>query len=129
MILREEYDLIKLMAHVKGLFDQDNPKPLEVTIKPYDPKKTNAQCNLYWDWVDDIRKVTGNHKVHQDENLRELFLTPKVYTNAKGETKEYYKRISEMGKKEMSAFMDEVFVMATQHGFKLKDPIELQRNE
>jgi len=126
MILRSEYDIIKFVFELKNL---DFSKPHLVSVEPYDPKKTTAQCRLYWDWVDDIRKVTGEHKVHQDINLRELLLTPKICTNAKGETKELYPSVSTMGKKQMSKFMDELFIMATKHGFNLKDPAELQRNE
>ena len=126
MIIRDEYDIVRFVCVLKEL---DLSKPHEVTVKEYDPKKTNAQCNLYWDWVDEIRKVTGEHKVHQDINLRELLLTPKICTNAKGEVKELYPSVSTMGKKQMSVFMDELYIMATKHGFKLKDPAELQRNE
>tara|TARA_R110000772_G_C13310276_1_gene440159 strand:+ start:12647 stop:13027 length:381 start_codon:yes stop_codon:yes gene_type:complete len=126
MILRDEYDIIKAVTVMKGL---DLSKPHELIIKIYDPKKTNDQCSLYWKWVDEIREVTGEHKIHQDINLRELLLTPTVHTNKKGEDKNLYPSISQMGKKQMSKFMEELQTMAGEYGIHLTDPTDMQRNE
>tara|TARA_R110001632_G_scaffold2618_3_gene11553 strand:+ start:196 stop:579 length:384 start_codon:yes stop_codon:yes gene_type:complete len=127
MIIRDEYDIIKFIANV--LKKLDLSKTWEIIVREYDPKKTNPQCALYWSWVDEIRKATGNHKACQDEELRKYFLKPEIYVNTKGVTKEYYPRVSDMGKKQMSEFMNEVFIMGTNLGHNLKDPAELQRNQ
>jgi len=125
MILREEYDLIRLMTHVKGLFDVDNPKPLNVIIEPYDPHSSNAQKRLYWQWIDLMCDATGNHKITQDSMLRDIFLTPITYTNKKGQEKSYIKRISDIGKKEMSEYMTQVSIMAAEHGINLPHPEDM----
>ena len=122
MILREEYDLIKLMAHVKELFNVDDPKPLEVIIQPYDPNSSNAQKRLYWKWIDIMSKHTGNHKINQDEMLRKIFLTPVFYKNNKGKDMEYIKSISDIGKKDMAQYMTQVSIMAAEHGINLPHP-------
>tara|TARA_R110000772_G_scaffold54193_1_gene123698 strand:+ start:491 stop:871 length:381 start_codon:yes stop_codon:yes gene_type:complete len=126
MILRDEYDIIKLVELAKGL---DLSKPHEVTIEPYDPLNTAAQKKLYWKWIGIIGKETGNYKYDQDELLRKEILTPVFYTNNKGRDKEYIKHISELGKKEMSEYMTQVSIMAAEFGINLPHPEDLQRNQ
>jgi len=129
LILREEYDLVKLMAYVKGLFDVADPKPLSVIIDDYDPHSSNAQKRLYWKWIDIMSKHTGNHKINQDEMLRKIFLTPVFYKNNKGKDMEYINRISDIGKKDMAEYMTQVSVMASEHGIDLPHPTDQQRSE
>lgn len=127
MIIKDEYDIIRFFTDVLKLLDLS--KVWEVTVKEYSPKKTNAQCRLYWSWVDTIRKTTGNYKACQDEELRKYFLTPETYTNLKGKTKEYYPSVGTMSKKTMNTYMQEVFMLGTQLGHELKDPDDLRFNQ
>jgi hypothetical protein len=122
MIIRDEIDIVKIVEAAQKL---DFSKPYKVIIEPYDPKSTNAQKRLYWEWIDTIREVTGEMKYDQDELMRKAFLTPIYYTNNKGVDREYIKRISELGKKEMSQYMTDVQIAAAQRGYKLKDPEDL----
>ncbi len=125
MILRDEYDIVRLVCVVKEL---DLTKPYEVTIEIYDPLSSNAQKKLYWKWIDIMCRVTGNHKINQDEDLRKIFLTPVFYTNTKGQDKEYIKRISDIGKKEMSEYMTSVSIMAAEYGIILPHPEDMHLN-
>lgn len=126
MILRSEYDIIKFVFELKDL---DFSKPHLATVEPYDPNSSNAQKKLYWKWIDIIIKTTGNFKYDQDENFREILLTPTFYTNAKKEEKTYYPRISDIGKKQMREYMTDLSILCAQYGITLPHPEDQQRNQ
>lgn len=129
MILHSEWDLIKLTCDLKERMAGENPAPLEVIVETYDPTSSSAQKRLYFKWIGIMCDVTGNHKITQDSMLRDIFLTPITYTNKKGQEKSYIKRISDIGKKEMSEYMTKVSIMAAEHGINLPHPEDEQRNE
>ena len=121
-IIRDEYDIVRHVEELKAL---DLTKPHKATIEPYDPKNTNEQKKLYWKWIDEMCPVTGNYKYDQDEDLRNYILEPIYYKNAKGKNRETRKTISQLGKKEMSDFMDKVFTLAGSFGIVLTDPEDI----
>lgn len=123
MIIRDGFDIVKLVAKLKEMVEgSESPPILEVIIEKYDPTSTSSQKRLYWTWIDIMCRHTGNHKVTQDSMLRDIFLTPVCYTNNKGQDKSYIKPISTIGKKEMSAYMEQVSIMAAEHGIVLPHP-------
>tara|TARA_R110000822_G_scaffold72502_1_gene174174 strand:+ start:1477 stop:1878 length:402 start_codon:yes stop_codon:yes gene_type:complete len=129
MIIRDAYDIVKLVAKLKEMVEgSESPPILEVIVEKYDPTSTSAQKRLYWKWIDIMCQHTGNHKVTQDSMLRDIFLTPVCYTNNKGQDKSYIKPISTIGKKEMAVYMDQVSIMAAEHGINLPHPEDQHYN-
>jgi hypothetical protein len=126
VIIHDEYDTVRFVNSLKTL---DYSKPHEITIKIYDPEKTNPQLSLYWKWIDEGCEQSGAFKHGLDKDLREALTTPQIYKKVNGQDSEYYKSVGKMGKKEMSAYMDKVWITLSDFGVVLTNPDELQRRE
>lgn len=122
IILNSQEDKPKAIYAIR---DVDVTKPVKVTIEEYDPSKTNPQLKLYWKWIDEAVAQTGGFKHGIDKSLREYHLEPIIYKKVNGQEDEYYKTVGQLGKKEMSEYMDKVYITLSDYGVGLTNPDEL----
>lgn len=111
-------------------YDNENPQ-FVVTVSKYIASRTIKQSNLFHEWIDIIAKETGNTPESTKQELKARFLKP-VFTEFKdpktGQTsvKVSYPSTTELNKKEMSDFMDNVYHLAIDYGILLPVPDDLK---
>ena len=88
------------------------PDGFEITIKKYQPKKTNAQLRLAFKWVSEIQAFFADHgNAYTTDQVRawlnDLFLQPKI-SEVNGKSIEIPVSWARMERKEFSEFMDKI---------------------
>lgn len=123
IIIRDEIDIVKVVEAAQKL---DLTKPQVATFKKLEDSQTEQQRKTYWMWLDQIVQQGGGtgNRYGLDEDFRKRFLKPTEYTRVNGETGTYIKSISKLNRKELLHLKDEVWVMAHEYGFTLRDPKE-----
>ena len=126
LILREDIDKVNACFVIKEV---DLTKPHIMRLEPYDPKRadeqhTDKQRKTYWMWMDEAVEQGGGtgDRYGLDEDMRKRFVKATSYTRLNGTTGEYRKTISQLGKKELSDLMSNVWVLLHEFGITLTDP-------
>lgn len=96
-------------------------KPMEVTIRPYKKKRSDAQNNLYWMWLPDIAKHFGYtiDELHEVLKVRLLGVERKTIGDI-----DLVQPISttSLDPKAMAEYLTKIEVLANANDIKLRIP-------
>jgi len=109
LIVRDEDIRQRALDFIAGL---DLDKPWELTVKPYVKKRSLEQNNLYHQWVGAIAGETGHSHDEVHEWLKAEYLAPRM-VEINGKTQQWRPTTTKLTTKEMSEFMDQVYVFGT----------------
>ena len=109
LIVRDEDIRQRALDFIAGL---DLDKPWELTVKRHVKKRSLEQNNLYHQWVGAIAGETGHSHDEVHEWLKAEYLAPRM-VEINGKTQQWRPTTTKLTTKEMSEFMDQVYVFGT----------------
>lgn len=74
--IKDHSDITKTISYLHSNYTRsvDEGKPLVVTIKPETKDRTKAQNRLYWKWLHEIHRKTGNDEDQLHFEFKKKFL-------------------------------------------------------
>ena len=109
LFVRDDDIRQRALDFIAGL---DLDKPWELTVKRHVKKRSLEQNNLYHQWVGVIAGETGHSHDEVHEWLKAEYLAPRM-VEINGKTQQWRPTTTKLTTKEMSEFMDQVYVFAT----------------
>ena len=109
LTIRDEGGRARVLDHIARL---DLARPWDVTVEPHKKKRTLNQNALYHKWVGIIAEYTGHEHDELHEALKRMFLPPR-FIDVGGATVEVRRSTTKLSTQEMSAYMEQVYAMAS----------------
>lgn len=125
--IQSQSDKVKLISEIEKL---DESKKYDVSIKVQRQIRSLPQNRLYWLKVSCICDETGSDKDQIHEELKKMFLPPKMVKSLYGFLMDVPMSTTELDTKQFTDFLEKIDVFASSElGIVLPNPGDLAWNE
>jgi len=114
-----------LQMMCRDFFSANDVEEAVVEIKPNKLTRSNAQNNLYWEWVSLVSDELGYTKDETHALLRDKFLGYNEYKNKKGSEIKELRSTTKLNTKDFTNYLEQIDILMAEYGITLPRPEDL----
>ena len=114
-----------LQMMCRDFFGANDVEEAVVEIKPNKLTRSNAQNNLYWEWISIVSDELGYTKDETHALLRDKFLGYNEYQNKKGNNIKELRSTTKLNTTEFKDYLEQIDILMAEYGITLPRPEDL----